>query len=199
MPCGIYPANLLRAKDELPGNFYVHQLPNPFGIPVAQVVYHDQNNRHGTIAARGTGCTARLETSVARAFAECMQMFHSLSSGIAVEESPYDMRSAWVSGRICAELPNFFSNGSKHHPRSRTADSCDLSVDEIVRRARSQGMRVFRAVLAESPHTAIVRTWFSSVNIMDDTYFQNGGRFDYFADVLSLPRRPVAYDQSLFM
>ncbi len=199
VPFELYPDGISQAARELPGTFYVHQLPNPFGVPVAQVVYHDPTNQHGTVAARGTGCTASLDTSVARAFAECMQMFHSLGSGIAVEESPYDMRSGWASGTICDELPNFFSNGIPRDSRIRIVEASMLDLDEVVRLARSQGMRVFRAVLAESPHASIVRTIFSSVNIMDDTYFQNGGRFEYFADFLGVPAQPIVYHKSLFM
>ncbi|MDO7882600.1 YcaO-like family protein [Antiquaquibacter soli] len=179
------------------GQFFTHVLENPFGVPVAHVTF-ESDVLEGARSARGTGATPRLESSIRRAYAECMQMYHSLSTGIAVDRVTTDMRHAWFTGRSRSLFPALFTRGRPPGGGVEALPGVDPAL-EILASAREQGLSAYRVVLAETDSFAVVKVLVGGMALMDATYFEYGHRFHDLARSLGHPEPRLRYTESLFM
>lgn len=191
------PPDVAASMSTMRGQFWTHVLENPFGIPVVHVTF-ESDVPGGSRAARGTGATLRLESSIRRAFSECLQMYHSLSTGVAVEPTTADMRHSWFAGRARTDFPEFFARNQIRRVREEPPRGLDPT-DAILASAREQSLPVYRVTLVETPAFAVVKVLVGGMAIMDASYFENGTRFSDVARAVRHPEPRVRYRGSLFM
>ncbi|MGX5682305.1 YcaO-like family protein [Schumannella luteola] len=197
VPHSALPLDVSLGMGVMRGQFWTHVLENPFGVPVVHVTY-ESDVLEGSRSARGTGATPRLESSIRRAYAECLQMYHSLSTGVAVAPVPTDMRHAWYSGRSRSFFPEFFRRDRMIERPVDPLPGSDAAL-EILASARQQELSAYRVVLAESSSFAVVKVLVGGMALMDAPYFENGHRFHDLARALGHPEPRLRYTGSLFM
>ncbi len=197
VPLAVIPPDVAASMSTMRGQFWTHVLDNPFGIPVVHVTF-ESDVPGGPRAARGTGATLRLDSSIRRAFSECLQMYHSLATGVAVDPTTADMRHSWFAGTARSEFPEFFARNQTARPRDEPPHGLDPT-DVILAGARAQSLPAYRVVLAETPAFAVVKVLVGGMSIMDAAYFENSTRFSDVARAVRHPEPRVRYRGSLFM
>ena len=142
VPCKYIPERILRIMDSNPDIKYIFEtLPNPFDIPVVQVLAIDQCSQTAK-SARGTGAAFNLSDAIERAFNECNQMITSLRTAARID-SATDMRSIWFSGEAEKIFANLF------HPvqQERIPDPATVSSDAfsyLTNKFDEQKLNVYR-------------------------------------------------------
>lgn len=194
------PKRLQDYIDERPwASFKAQVLPSPFrDVIVAQVVMTSSLGAD-TKTARGTGATFSLESSLERAFSECLQMYYSLSSTLGAPPDPLDMRSLWADGSAMDTFPNFFEPRQGSLPSVRNWVSPQLALDNIIAGAREQGLKVYRYELANSPNFSIAKTFMSRLAVTDAIHFHSNCRFEQFGAIVGAPYRDIHFRGPLFM
>jgi YcaO-like protein with predicted kinase domain len=173
--------------------FHVTLLPSTvLGVYVCQVVMVS-SRKHDAQTARGTGATFNLQKSIRRAFAECIQMYISLSGTMNEVPSDLDMRDLWRKGAAKDLLSCFFNPIDGDLPKG------DGNAELMFQSAAEQGLRFFRHVLAKTERFAVVKVLATHWAVSDPTYFANNKRFSQIEDLLGLKPRSVEYRNSLFM
>ncbi|GAA4048247.1 hypothetical protein GCM10023063_39620 [Arthrobacter methylotrophus] len=199
IPVASIPREVQLLMRSFNGKFRIQELRNPFNIPVVQVTY-ESNLREGSRTARGTGATMTLESSIRRAFSECIQMYESLSTGLEVSPSPMDMRSIWYTGEVKEIFPEFFSESG------RVEDSCypkfssnEALLQHLLESISAQSMHPYRHVLVETSTISVVKCLLPEVSVVDSSYFKTSSRFESFAQWAGTDLVHRDYSGSLFM
>jgi hypothetical protein len=197
------PNGIAIEMDESELSFRTMLLLNPFGIPVAQVVTSSSGRPSRT--ARGTGAGLTAEHAIRRAYAECIQMYASLSTGIDVAANDNDMRYLWHSGLSQDIWPNFFAPS----PESESAllsivplvefATIDEARAHILEVSVGHGIRWYVTSIMTTEHFAIAKVLNTRVSVIDASYFTNNARLRDFARSMGHPEGPVVYDGPLFM
>lgn len=148
VPCKYIPERILRIMDSNPDIKYIFEtLPNPFDIPVVQVLAIDQCSQTAK-SARGTGAAFNLSDAIERAFNECNQMITSLRTAARID-SATDMRSIWFSGEAEKIFANLF------HPvqQERIPDPATVSSDAfsyLTNKFDEQKLNVLKTIYTSS-------------------------------------------------
>lgn len=187
------------------GEYFIHLLPTPFPVHVAQVTYvrHKTCSSALSRTARGTGTSHSLTNAVSRAFAECRQMLSSLDTGQDISPSAYDMREVWFTGRSVEIFTNFFDQGTeKSSPEDDKEIICSYRQpiwEELVSKAGVQGVTIYRKILKNDSTTAVVKMIGSLINSVDGSKYSNNKRFVFFKDYLGYENIKIKYNGSTFM
>lgn len=180
-------------------SFKAQILPSPFrDVVVAQVVMTSSLGSD-TKTARGTGATSSLESSLERAFSECLQMYYSLSSTLGDAPDTLDMRALWADGSARHTFPNLFEpcEGTLTPIKNSVDPQCVL--DNIITSAREQGLKVYCYELASSPNFSIAKTFMSRLAVTDAMHFRTNRRFEQFGALVGAPYRDIHFRGPLFM
>lgn len=182
VPCKYIPERILRIMDSNPDIKYIFEtLPNPFDIPVVQVLAIDQCSQTAK-SARGTGAAFNLSDAIERAFNECNQMITSLRTAARID-SATDMRSIWFSGEAEKIFANLF------HPvqQERIPDPATVSSDAfsyLTNKFDEQKLNVYRIPLWNTVHSSVVKCIATNIAPCDSTYFTNSNRLEDFAKAM---------------
>lgn len=179
------------------GQFTVCLLPNPFGVPVANVAMK-AGKSFLTRTARGSGASANVDDAVRRAYAECIQMLHSLDSAIDVEYVDNDMRHIWFTGAASDQFPNLFG-AVRRGEHTQLTDLTRPVLEHILSSASTQGIRAYVSPLLTLPGVAVVKAAMTGIAVADATYFESNDRLLHFSQAVGLPTPHVSYNASLFM
>lgn len=197
VPCKYIPERILRIMDSNPDIKYIFEtLPNPFDIPVVQVLAIDQCSQTAK-SARGTGAAFNLSDAIERAFNECNQMITSLRTAARID-SATDMRSIWFSGEAEKIFANLF------HPvqQERIPDPATVSSDAfsyLTNKFDEQKLNVYRIPLWNTVHSSVVKCIATNIAPCDSTYFTNSNRLEDFAKAMGFNIHRSTYTGSLFM
>ncbi|MFQ8744576.1 MAG: YcaO-like family protein [Bifidobacterium longum] len=197
VPCKYIPERILRIMDSNPDIKYIFEtLPNPFDIPVVQVLAIDQCSQTAK-SARGTGAAFNLSDAIERAFNECNQMITSLRTAARID-SATDMRSIWFSGESEKIFANLF------HPvqQERIPDPATVSSDAfsyLTNKFDEQKLNVYRIPLWNTVHSSVVKCIATNIAPCDSTYFTNSNRLEDFAKAMGFNIHRSTYTGSLFM
>ena len=197
------PCEIVVEMDTSELRFCTMLLPNPFGIPVAQVVASSVGGQAST--ARGTGAGVTAQHAIRRAYAECLQMYASLSTGIGVEENESDMRHLWHSGKSKHIWPHFFAPSAEtDSPQTSTAPLVEFATTDEARKhildvSAGHAIRWYVASVMSTDHFAIAKVLNTQVSVVDSSYFKSNTRLRDFARYMGHPERPIVYHGPLFM
>ena len=179
------------------GRFVFHVLDNPFGVPVVHATYR-AHDPHGSRSARGIGAAASFEQACMRAYVECLQMYHSLSLGIEVDESAHDMRALWYRGTALTALPNFFDDTQRLDAVPQGLP--DATLGTLLTQITRAGHTAYRTILTTTGSFAVVRVALTAISVSDATYFRNNDRLTQFSVSLGHgPAAPAVYRGSTYM
>lgn len=172
-------------------------LPNPFRVPVAQVLVEDELTG---ITARGTGAMFTLSGALDRAFNESNQMLVSLQTGVDVSVSNYHMRSIWYQGKAKQCFANIF-NPVVFEEVGDLFDNIDESrpLDDLINRLNRFGIDVYRKVLINSSLFCVTKCLASHIGTHDATYYRRSTRLREFASQMNYRYEPSSYTGTLFM